>query len=374
MSLLKLVLNNLDKFWDWKYLLSNVNIEIKHINIIINSLNKIYGLNKYDLEILYNGTMYNPNINFDFFEKHIEFITDYGYLSINRDLVKTYIEMNPTTSLLTKMDFKIYYDEETIFINSIVYDDTIETKDVFENGYINIRKLVFLTNYIDWKKISSSAYIKLDQIENNMHLFWRWKEVSKNPNITMDFVIKYIYDDGIINEIAYKNIYIDNLDWDSLSSNPGIFIKDIEQYPELPWNYSKIIYNPNITWEFIKRNLNKNLWHWKDILKADCIDFNYVFDLCNENIYEYLSFNQALDIRLVMNNADKPWNWKQLSVNKFNIKTNKKLYKYNKLLRIIGKNLCMFLIYDIMAKPYLSNEDIIKNYNYFIKKSTLFSN
>ncbi len=38
----------------------------------------------------------------------------------------------------------------------------------------------------------------------------------------------------------------------------------VEKYPEKPWNWDGISYNPNITMEFIEKYLNKP-WDWEEI-------------------------------------------------------------------------------------------------------------
>ena len=41
-----------------------------------------------------------------------------------------------------------------------------------------------------------------------------------------------------------------------LNENLGITVKDIKKHPEIKWRYDLLSRNPNMTWEFIKENFN----------------------------------------------------------------------------------------------------------------------
>ena len=60
--------------------------------------------------------------------------------------------------------------------------------------------------------------------------------------------------------------YSDKLDWCEISRSPNITMDFIEKYPDKPWNWSCISRNPNVTMEFIEKHPDKP-WDWRLISK-----------------------------------------------------------------------------------------------------------
>jgi len=50
-------------------------------------------------------------------------------------------------------------------------------------------------------------------------------------------------------------------DWECLSENSGITMKDVIENPDMPWSWKYLSRNPNITIDFIKKNPDKQ-WDW----------------------------------------------------------------------------------------------------------------
>ena len=71
------------------------------------------------------------------------------------------------------------------------------------------------------------------------------------------------------NYTSMKNKFINHLrtlllkysdikwDWSEISKNPNITTEFIEKYPDKPWDWSEISYNPNVTMEIIEKYLDK---------------------------------------------------------------------------------------------------------------------
>ena len=71
---------------------------------------------------------------------------------------------------------------------------------------------------------------------------WDWYWISKNPNITMEFIEKYPNKPW---------------NWRAISMNPAITMEIIKKYPNKPWSWSCMSKNPNITLEIIKKYIDK---------------------------------------------------------------------------------------------------------------------
>jgi hypothetical protein len=51
---------------------------------------------------------------------------------------------------------------------------------------------------------------------------WEWSGISRNPNITMEFIEKHLDSPW---------------DWNTISSNPNLTMEFIEANPDKPWNW-----------------------------------------------------------------------------------------------------------------------------------------
>ena len=69
-----------------------------------------------------------------------------------------------------------------------------------------------------------------------------------------------MYEIEKLNTIKKQN-YTD-YNWSSLSINPNITIKFIEQYINKDWNWDKLSLNLNIRENFIEKYINKN-WNYE---------------------------------------------------------------------------------------------------------------
>jgi hypothetical protein len=110
---------------------------------------------------------------------------------------------------------------------------------------------------------------------------WNYFYLSFNPNITR--------------EIAKNNLNCLDKKWNyyCLSSNPNITWEIVRDNPDKGWNYYCLSSNPNITWEIVRDNPDKG-WN-----------------------YTYLSSNPNITWEIVRDNPDKEWSYTHLSENKF---------------------------------------------------------
>lgn len=155
---------------------------------------------------------------------------------------------------------------------------------------------------------------------------WNWYDVSKNPNITWEYIMN--------NPDKLWN-------WYGISGNPNITWEIVQNNLNKPWDWSFLSKNKNITWEIIQKNPTQT-WSW---LKPECIKFYYkwymrvsnkktminnsmrLYNTCDvlEDIikknyekkwsYEALSENSNLTWKIVSNNLDKNWNWDKIYKN-----------------------------------------------------------
>ena len=167
--------------------------------------------------------------------------------------------------------------------------------------------MIFKIGFKDIREFYTDEYYKgyFKLINNNKDKPWNWEYLSKNENITVDFI---------------KN----NL--------------------EKPWNWKYLSKNPNITWEFIENNLDKD-WDWKYLSKkSKSFDhhINFFYETIREGKRTYLeylkknsNFKTRLEIienpdtcdletifkkqfitwKIIENTPDKTWDWRSISIN-----------------------------------------------------------
>ena len=126
----------------------------------------------------------------------------------------------------------------------------------------------------NWMDLSSNTSITAKDMINNPKLPWDWDCWESKPDTTARLIngdyISYNSESGIYNTyrilqnpnitVAYfrKNKRYFDRDWRDISCHPNITMKDIENNPDLPWEYKSVFRNPNLTVEYIEKNLKKN--------------------------------------------------------------------------------------------------------------------
>ena len=113
--------------------------------------------------------------------------------------------------------------------------------------------------------VSSRKVVTFDDLEENIDFFSEsFKDVYGvicNPNLTIEKFMEY----KEIPRVRYPLTF--------LSSNSGIKMKNIEDHPEIEWNFEYISENPSITIEFIEKNIDKI--HFKELSKNRFTFENY---------------------------------------------------------------------------------------------------
>ena len=223
----------------------------------------------------------------------------------------------------------------------------------------------------DWKKLSENKAITMDIIKATHDLPWDQILMTRNPNITWDFIINHIEygnwkkSDWCWESISKKHVTMDivksrpDLPWDyeALSDNISINIDDVLENIEQPWDWWALSINTNMTWDIIQahktlpwreQSLSANPSITWDIIKDNHnVDWNhdnfirnphFTLEIVNNNpsiFREFLYMNRVYNIEdtpnydrhgwseissnvtwdIVKDNPNKPWNYYYLSQN-----------------------------------------------------------
>ena len=204
----------------------------------------------------------------------------------------------------------------------------------------------------NWNKdeLSKNPNIPIEYILNHPEINWNYNNVLMHPHCNQEyfniFVKKY-------NAIPTKYIYNKNLDinvilqnpdvkWDTayLSQHPKITIKMIEENDSINWDYLWLSCNPNININFIKN------------IGIDKFDF--------ESLSMFLSINDILE------NNNLPWSYDLLSYNSgltFDVIKNFKNinFDYESILENMNINEIYKFLEDSEYNSYYNNYWICRN-------------
>ena len=86
----------------------------------------------------------------------------------------------------------------------------------------------------DWRVLSANPNITMEIIQNNPDKPWSGDGLSMNPNLTMEM---------ILNSPQFHDPTSYFWNWYWVSSNTGITWEDIQNHPEIPWNWKRVSVN-----------------------------------------------------------------------------------------------------------------------------------
>ena len=172
--------------------------------------------------------------------------------------------------------------------------------------------ITFIEKDLNWKYIINNReyYLELNGYRlitdklllNNSELNWRWDLLSYNKNINFQTI--YLLKDK-------------NWDWKYITYNQKD-IKNIEMFPDLPWEWYDIsnIYKLRkiLTKELINKFHMKD-WNWSDLIVLKLIDDKFINDFPNKD-YDWLRFTskEITSISMLRKYSDKELNWFHFSI------------------------------------------------------------
>lgn len=198
------------------------------------------------------------------------------------------------------------------------------------------------SEHIGWKNLSANPNVTMDMVDES-ELPWDWSEMSKNPNVTLKFVLAHqdrkwnwaelSANPGITSQDIFQNPHLGWV-WLAVSLNPNIRIQDVLAHPNVPWVDWAISVNPGIRLQDILENLSIIDWSRRQISRNPGITID---DLMANKMMDYpddMSSNPNLRIHHVLNHK---------YVNRFS----------------------QWCLQDLVRNPGISMEDIARNPAFF---------
>ena len=190
--------------------------------------------------------------------------------------------------------------------------------------------------YCDWKKGEKLSFLE-DLFLRYPEKDWKHFHLAMNPNISLDFIEKYLKEDdlkfsgmnpNITREFIEKHpvvipyldhnisltledyMFIGDMFGDIYFGNIGIFYKLIKHDKHGKYDLK----SPNIFWKIVIDNIREN-WDW-NILWKHPLEWDIVKDIPKKYLrISQLTYHPNITWEIIKNNPDKHWQWDWMSHN-----------------------------------------------------------
>lgn len=266
-----------EKKWDYKYLLNNRYFKIEYLTR--------YKFNNIDISNL----LTNPNFRINWLDKIPSKYRIFRLISHNTNL---------------SINWLLQYPNEDWDFDIIMFD-------FLSQYFLDINLLIFLADKIKnssdekkkvfWKKVSTSNVFDIKWVKLFPLADWNWNYISNNPNLTVNWIVEnpdYNWNFDIL--CCHKNLTISELidlskkknlcvlNWDMISKNPNLtldFVRDnieLINFNELSYNkFNGVYYERKFQQQekekqvnIIEEELIKKTWH-PDRFKDWCLEYNF---------------------------------------------------------------------------------------------------
>ena len=342
-----IILKHPNKSWNIEYLIKNN--KITDFNI----LSKFKYIDEYDIKKYpdkpwdWEWLIKNTNIN-------VEYYIPFNLTEKYKNKQNYYQELSKNSSFTEKFILKYPYqqwDIDYLIKNNKITD--FNTLSKFKNINQNIIKK-YPNKPWDWEwllentNIYVEEYISLNLIKKYPYK-WNYYRLSYNPNLTEEFILKYLNKYWNI-EYLLKNNKITN--FNALSKFKSLHSYTIYNYPNKPWDWEWLIENTNINIEYyIPFNLTEKYsykWNYwglsynpdlteEFILKYPYQDWNINYLIKNNKITDFNALSKFKNIYsyIIDKYPNKPWDWEWLIEN--NIINVKKYIPLNSIKKYLYK-------------------------------------
>ncbi len=146
--------------------------------------------------------------------------------------------------------------------------------------------------HIDWRALSRHPMIDMETVDRYPSFPWKDRSLSLNPNVTSNY---------ILNEGGKRDWHMP-----SISANPGITERDIYKNV-LPWVHLNLSSNPHLPSQYVADNLSAgwNLHAVSTNISTDPVDVDTLHAIPWD--YSGLSINTNITMPYVLLHQDKPW-------------------------------------------------------------------
>jgi hypothetical protein len=114
----------------------------------------------------------------------------------------------------------------------------------------------------NWRGLSSHRLLNAEILAKYADMPWDFKVMSFNPKLTLAMVRVVPTPPA---NLAYN--YAAGWEWRGVSLSPSISLEEILANPDLPWNWRGVSANPNVTYEQAMILKEKIEWDWAEFVQ-----------------------------------------------------------------------------------------------------------
>jgi hypothetical protein len=231
---MEMILSNPDLPWVWAGVTENPNLPIKYV------------IDNPDLSWNWNMMSYNPELTIAIIEMFPDKDWSCPHISQHKNVTIDVIKQYP------EIPWSLYYIE----LNPNITVDIMKTHP----------------NYPwHWSNIFYNENTTIDYIKNNMDLPWDWENIVFGTDVTVEEIrnnpelLKKISNDVTIQSLLENPNYPQSY-WNYISMHKNITMNDIQNNLNLPWNWDCVGNNPNLTVDFICKNMHSEIiCYWNGV-------------------------------------------------------------------------------------------------------------
>jgi len=187
----------------------------------------------------------------------------------------------------------------------------------FEFAHTFMTAEIFGENAFEWNWVYMTFHknITWDIIQNNAYRHWYAAYVSRNPNIPVELIRKYLSNpaSGLFELPPGTHGKLWNPRF--LCSNPKLTWDIVQEFSDYPWTWHLLSKNPSITWEHISQNLQYP-WNWHSVSENPTIRWSHVKSCLHQPWnWTALSKHPNVTFDIIFANPDLPWDSSAFNLN-----------------------------------------------------------
>lgn len=175
----------------------------------------------------------------------------------------------------------------------------------------------------NWELLSENDGVNDEMVLAQTNRPWNWFKLSHRPKTSFSLVAKYFNCGWDWDYLSSLRVSVSILEahpyfpwnFDILSKNLSLTDKPVLENPDLKWNWALLSKNPFVSFDVVFALPNKS-WDWREL--SNCIITMKLFKKHLGLPWDWtvLSSNSNVTGEFVIGHAGLPWDWSKLSENR----------------------------------------------------------
>ena len=331
------VTENLGKAWNWHYLSGNSNVNEQMIT------------NNPSLPWKRRQFIFNNTLSWNYFNQWFKTVLaqhgpDHAFWTDT--YLWEYLSEHPNLHIDNVLEYPHLPWEKTSLVTGPNMTYQMFTDTFITSDWCSLTEKMWAYSWA-----SGVDFISISYILSHPYYHWDWNEVIIRSDVTLPVLTKILSDIfrvGLTDQLEHQDIeMLPKLEWSQVSRNPNITYQYIIDNPSFNWSWRELSRNPGISLETILQHPHQS-WDWKYVSENPNLSWNHVLDnptcpwsrrsvsrhhnipaeVILENpsypwVWEWVCLNPNIGWKHVLENPERAWNYEVLSRNTMtNYKTN----------------------------------------------------